>query len=105
MPLIVISGLPASGKSRAATALADACRQRGQEVQIVGEDSLHLTRNDSYKGAQCDGGGGGGGSSGRRRQLAWCLLAPSVSTFPHTVQTLRRRRWRAARCCRRLTAA
>jgi hypothetical protein len=50
MPLIVISGLPCSGKSTVAGALADLCRQRGQEVQIVDEESLHLQRNDSYKG-------------------------------------------------------
>ncbi|EFN54627.1 hypothetical protein CHLNCDRAFT_11683, partial [Chlorella variabilis] len=48
MPLIVISGLPCSGKSTAAAALAEVCRQRGQEVQVVDEDSVHLQRNISY---------------------------------------------------------
>lgn len=52
MPLIVISGLPSSGKSSVVAALADACRAAGQEVQVVDEDSLHLTRNDSYKGRE-----------------------------------------------------
>lgn len=59
MPLIVISGLPCSGKSTVAATLADLCRQLGQEVQIVDEDSLHLQRNDSYKGGDppcCSGG-------------------------------------------------
>ena len=50
MPLIVVSGLPSSGKSSAATALADVCRALGQDVVVVDEDSLHLRRNDSYKG-------------------------------------------------------
>ena len=52
MPLIVISGLPCSGKSSVVAALAEVCRQRGQEVQIVDEDSLHLQRNESYKGGE-----------------------------------------------------
>lgn len=69
MPLIVISGLPCSGKSTAAAALAEVCRQRGQEVQVVDEDSVHLQRNISYAGGQQDGGGGGGSAC---RQ---CLLA------------------------------
>ncbi|KAI3423881.1 hypothetical protein D9Q98_009715 [Chlorella vulgaris] len=51
MPLIVISGLPCSGKSKAAAVLAEVCRLRGQDVQIVDEDSLHLQRNESYKDA------------------------------------------------------
>lgn len=31
--------------------MAEVCRQRGQDVQIVDEDSLHLQRNESYKDA------------------------------------------------------
>ena len=50
MPLVVISGLPSSGKSTVAAALAEVCRQAGQEVVLVDEDSLHLQRNESYKG-------------------------------------------------------
>ena len=44
-------------------ALADACRAAGQEVQVVDEDSLHLTRNDSYKGTR-----------GERRQIGKRVL-------------------------------
>ncbi len=51
MPLIVVAGLPSSGKSSVAAALAEACRALGQDVQVVDEDSLHLKRNESYKGA------------------------------------------------------
>lgn len=51
MPLIVVSGLPSSGKSGAAAALADVCRALGQDVVVVDEESLHLRRNDSYKGS------------------------------------------------------
>ncbi|KAI7843561.1 hypothetical protein COHA_002803 [Chlorella ohadii] len=51
MPLIVVSGLPSSGKSGAAAALADVCRALGQDVVVVDEESLHLRRNDSYKDA------------------------------------------------------
>lgn len=51
MPLIVVAGLPSSGKSSVAAALAEACKALGQDVQVVDEDSLHLKRNESYKGA------------------------------------------------------
>lgn len=59
MPLIVVAGLPCSGKSTAAAAVAQACRDLGQDVVVVDEDSLHLRRNDSYKGTAAAVSGGG----------------------------------------------
>ncbi|KAL4432172.1 hypothetical protein ABPG77_005934 [Micractinium sp. CCAP 211/92] len=54
MPLIVVAGLPSSGKSSVAAALAEACRALGQDVQVVDEDSLHFKRNESYKDAAAE---------------------------------------------------
>ena len=50
MPLIVICGHPCSGKSTVAQRIAEICRQRGGDAVVVDEESLHLVRNDSYKG-------------------------------------------------------
>ena len=87
MPLIVVSGLPSSGKSSAAAALADVCRALGQDVVVVDEDSLHLRRNDSYKGEAAVG-------RRRRRCRRWCLLgrcwaSPSVCPHQSTLPTHR----------------
>lgn len=49
MPLVVIAGLPCSGKTRIAQQLEAVFRERGLEVVIVDEPSLHLERNQSYK--------------------------------------------------------
>ena len=110
MPLIVVSGLPSSGKSSAAAALADVCRALGQDVVVVDEDSLHLRRNDSYKG---------GVAVGpppppppllpplvpARPVLGLAFRLPSPVHSADTAQIRPPRRWRAGRCCRQWSAA
>lgn len=56
MPLVVLCGQPCSGKSRIAAKLAEAFRALGHEVAVVDEPSLHLIRDQSYKGkVACSG--------------------------------------------------
>jgi len=50
MPLVLISGLPCSGKSQVAAQLAALLASAGQNVIVIDEDSLQLTRNESYRG-------------------------------------------------------
>ena len=50
MPLVLICGQPCSGKSAVATQLAEMLRAKGLEVEVVGEDALHLDRNAAYAG-------------------------------------------------------
>jgi thymidylate kinase len=50
MPLIVICGHPCSGKSTVARQVVEACRRAGHEAALVDEESLHLTRDASYRG-------------------------------------------------------
>lgn len=52
MALVVMCGQPCSGKSAAAACLAAALRSSSPDltVRIIDELSLHLGRNDSYKG-------------------------------------------------------
>lgn len=80
MPLIVISGLPCSGKSKAAAVLAEVCRLRGQDVQIVDEDSLHLQRNESYKGATA---GAAAGVAATHRLSPTDALLPAPTSGLH----------------------
>ena len=51
MPLVVICGQPCSGKSTVAKRIAEICKNKGSEVVLVDEESLHLSRDPSYKGA------------------------------------------------------
>ncbi|KAA6353376.1 MAG: putative chromatin associated protein KTI12, partial [Streblomastix strix] len=48
MPLILVCGPPACGKTRVATALASYFASRGHETTIINEESLGATRNDIY---------------------------------------------------------
>lgn len=50
MPLIVVCGHPCSGKSKIAERVAKAIQQDGRHVVTISEESLHLGRNDCYKG-------------------------------------------------------
>jgi protein KTI12 len=52
MALVVMCGQPCSGKSEAAACLTAALRSSSADltVRIIDESSLHLGRNDSYKG-------------------------------------------------------
>ncbi len=49
MPLIVIVGQPCSGKSTAAGLLARLFRNKGLDVIVIDEPSLHVDRNEGYK--------------------------------------------------------
>lgn len=52
MALVVMCGQPCSGKSEAAACLAAALRSSVPDVtvRVIDESSLHLGRNESYKG-------------------------------------------------------
>lgn len=50
MPLVVLCGNPSSGKSNIAHALQEECLRRGGMVDMVNEESLHIDRNNGYKG-------------------------------------------------------
>ena len=50
MALVIVCGHPSCGKSRVVAQMVDELRQQGQEVVAVDEESLHLERNQSYKG-------------------------------------------------------
>ncbi|GJN34213.1 hypothetical protein PR202_gb22858 [Eleusine coracana subsp. coracana] len=52
MALVLMCGQPCSGKSEAAACLTAALRSSSADltVRIIDESSLHLERNDSYKG-------------------------------------------------------
>ena len=50
MPLIILSGLPCSGKSGIASQLEAKLQTLGLSVLIVSEASLGLEKNDAYKG-------------------------------------------------------
>lgn len=51
MPLILICGQPCSGKSSVAAQLEQVLQAKGLEVMVVDEESLHLDRNEAYRGA------------------------------------------------------
>lgn len=51
MPLILICGQPCSGKSSVAAQLEQLLQAKGLEVVVVDEESLHLDRNEAYRGA------------------------------------------------------
>jgi protein KTI12 len=55
MALVVMSGQPCSGKSKAAACLTAALRSSSADltVRVIDESSLHLGRNDGYKGTDC----------------------------------------------------
>ena len=46
--LVIMCGVPCSGKSTAAAELASALREKGIRVTVVDEPSLHLHRNAAY---------------------------------------------------------
>ena len=46
--LVIMCGVPCSGKSTAAAELASALREKGIRVTVVDEPSLHLHRNAGY---------------------------------------------------------
>jgi hypothetical protein len=51
MPLVVLAGQPASGKSTAAARLRELLAPHGP-VELVDEPSLHLDRNVAYSGGR-----------------------------------------------------
>lgn len=50
MALVVVSGQPCSGKSRASAGLRQLFELKGLIVAVVDEPGLQLARNESYKG-------------------------------------------------------
>lgn len=50
MPLVILCGHPASGKSTVASKLAESFTTLGFATTVVDEPSLHLERNASYQG-------------------------------------------------------
>lgn len=50
MALVVVSGQPSSGKSKASAELRDLLQDKGLDVTIIDEPTLQLVRNESYKG-------------------------------------------------------
>ena len=50
MALVVVSGQPCSGKSRASAELKEVFELKGLKVIVVDEPGLQLIRNESYKG-------------------------------------------------------
>lgn len=50
MPLVVIAGQPASGKSGVCTALQGIFRERGHQAIVIDEPSLVGSRDQAYKG-------------------------------------------------------
>jgi hypothetical protein len=50
MPLVVICGIPCSGKTARALELAKHFTDSGKKVQLINEESLHITKADGYKG-------------------------------------------------------
>ncbi|EGC36124.1 hypothetical protein DICPUDRAFT_32350 [Dictyostelium purpureum] len=49
MPLIVLSGIPSSGKSQRAKDLYDHFTQMGKKVVIISEETLLINKNEGYK--------------------------------------------------------
>ena len=50
MALVVVSGQPCCGKSRASAELKRLLESKGLKVIVVDEPGLQLARNESYKG-------------------------------------------------------
>ena len=54
MPLIVMCGIPCSGKTTLAKKLASYLEQEaGKKVDIVNEESLSLNKQAAYRGRVC----------------------------------------------------
>jgi adenylylsulfate kinase-like enzyme len=50
MPLVVICGIPCSGKTHHAQLLEKHFVESGKKVHLINEESLHITKADGYKG-------------------------------------------------------
>lgn len=50
MPLVVIAGQPASGKSSVCTILQAIFSEKGHQAVVIDEPSLVGNRNEAYKG-------------------------------------------------------
>lgn len=55
MPLVVICGIPCSGKTRHAQLLEKHFVESGKKVHLINEESLHITKADGYKGTPLSG--------------------------------------------------
>ncbi|PRP83169.1 hypothetical protein PROFUN_09597 [Planoprotostelium fungivorum] len=54
MPLLLMCGIPCSGKSQRAKEIHDYLKEAGRRVMLVGEDTLNIPRNDGYKDARLE---------------------------------------------------
>jgi tRNA uridine 5-carbamoylmethylation protein Kti12 len=52
MPLVVICGIPCSGKTKHAQLLEKHFLESGKKVHLINEESLHIAKSDGYKGTQ-----------------------------------------------------
>lgn len=53
MPLVVVCGIPGSGKTKRATELANHLTQTHKcHVVLINEESLGIDKNEGYKGTQ-----------------------------------------------------
>ena len=50
MPLVILSGLPCSGKTKVAAKLEAKLQKLGLTTLIISESTLNLERNTAYKG-------------------------------------------------------
>ena len=87
MPLVVLTGQPASGKSTVAAELRALLQRKGcTPIELVDEPSLHLQRNTAYASAGFIAMGGS-----CMRTAIWCswhthwLKARSQGTCTHVI--------------------
>lgn len=50
MPLVILCGIPSSGKTTRAEALASFLKEQGKQVILINEESLFIKRSEGYKG-------------------------------------------------------
>lgn len=52
MPLVVLCGIPCSGKTRQALLLEDHLTRAGKKVHLVNEEALYISKAEGYKGRE-----------------------------------------------------
>ena len=56
MPLIIVTGKPCTGKTTFSRELVDFLRSSGKDVELVNEESLHITKVEGYKNSFAEKG-------------------------------------------------
>ena len=68
MPLVLMCGFPASGKTKRASELKHYLeKSSGKVVHVIGDQSLGVNKNTVYEGTTCALSGGGGGGGGKTK--------------------------------------